>query len=41
MAQLYRVSSIPHTMLLDAEGKIIARGLRGAQLEAKLEEIFQ
>jgi len=41
VAQLYQVSSIPHTMLLDAEGKIIARGLRGAQLEAKLAEIFQ
>ena len=41
VAQLYRVSSIPHTMLLDREGKIIARGLRGAQLEAKLKEIFE
>lgn len=41
VAQMYRVSSIPHTMLLDADGKIIARGLRGAQLEAKLAEIFE
>ena len=40
VAQMYSVSSIPHTILLDAEGKIIARGLRGAQLEAKLAEIF-
>lgn len=40
VAQMYRVSSIPHTMLLDAEGKIIARGLRGKQLEDKLAQIF-
>ncbi|MEL6661278.1 MAG: TlpA disulfide reductase family protein, partial [Bacteroidota bacterium] len=40
VAQLYSVSSIPHTILLDAEGKIIARGLRGQQLEMKLAEIF-
>lgn len=40
VAQMYSVSSIPHTILLDAEGKIIARGLRGPQLEAKLAEIF-
>ncbi|MEZ4952151.1 MAG: TlpA disulfide reductase family protein [Saprospiraceae bacterium] len=39
-AKLYGVSSIPATVLLDAEGKIIARNLRGPQLEAKLEEIF-
>lgn len=40
VAKLYSVSSIPHTILLDAEGRIIARGLRGEQLEAKLAEIF-
>ncbi len=39
-AKLYGVSSIPHTILLDAEGRIIARGLRGRQLEAKLQELF-
>ncbi|RMF04588.1 MAG: TlpA family protein disulfide reductase [Bacteroidetes bacterium] len=39
-AQLYGVSSIPHTVLLDAEGKIIARNLRGEQLEQKLAEVF-
>jgi peroxiredoxin len=39
-AQLYGVSSIPATVLLDQEGKIIARNLRGAQLEEKLKEIF-
>lgn len=40
VAKLYSVSSIPHTILLDAEGRIIARGLRGEQLEAKLAELF-
>ncbi len=39
-ARLYGVSSIPHTVLVDREGKIIARNLRGAQLEAKLKELF-
>lgn len=40
VAQLYGVRSIPHTVLLDKEGKILARGLRSAALEAKLKEIF-
>lgn len=40
VAQLYGVRSIPHTVLVDREGKIIARNLRGATLEAKLAEIF-
>lgn len=39
-AQLYGVTSIPYTMLLDREGKIIARQLRGEQLAAKLAELF-
>ena len=39
-AQLYGVRSIPHTVLLDKDGKIIARNLRGAALEQKLAEIF-
>lgn len=36
----YKVEGIPLTFLLDKEGHIIAKGLRGAQLEAKLHEIF-
>jgi len=40
VAQMYGVRSIPHTILLDQEGKIIARNLRGAALEEKLGEIF-
>jgi thiol-disulfide isomerase/thioredoxin len=39
-ARLYSVSSIPQTLLLDKEGKIIQRNLRGEQLAAKLKEIF-
>ena len=39
-AKLYGVSSIPATVLLDKEGKILARNLRGPALEAKLREIF-
>lgn len=41
VAQLYGVRSIPHTILLDAQGKIIARNLRGAALEQKLAELLQ
>ena len=40
VAKQYGVSAIPHTVLLDAEGRIIARNLRGATLERKLEELF-
>ena len=39
-AQNYGVSSIPHTVLLDKEGKIIATHIRGSALEAQLKEIF-
>jgi peroxiredoxin len=39
-ARLYSVNSIPQTLLLDKEGKIIQRNLRGEQLTAKLEELF-
>ena len=36
----YGVSSIPHTVLVDRKGNIIARNLRGYELDAKLREIF-
>jgi len=39
-AALYNVQSIPAAFLLDAEGKIIARDLRGPALDKKLEEIL-
>jgi thiol-disulfide isomerase/thioredoxin len=39
-AALYSVTSIPQTVLLDREGKIIARNLRGEELGNKLKELF-
>jgi len=39
-AKMYQVSSIPATYLLDKDGKIIAKGLRGENLYAKLQEVF-
>lgn len=37
----YGVESIPFTVLIDKEGKIIAKGLRGEDLQNKLAEIFK
>lgn len=39
-AQDYGVDAIPKTFLLDRQGKLIAKDLRGPALEAKLKEIF-
>ncbi len=39
--KLYGISSIPQNLLLDKEGKIIAKNLRGPELDAKLEEIIK
>lgn len=39
-AALYSVTSIPQTLLIDRDGKIIERNLRGPALEAKLKAIF-
>lgn len=39
-AQQYGVQAIPATFLLDKDGKIIAKDLRGEALEQKLEEIL-
>ena len=40
-AKSYAVSSIPHTVLLDKDGKILARGLHLSELEEKLAELFE
>jgi peroxiredoxin len=40
VAVLYAVQSIPHNFLLDPTGKIIAKDLRGNDLDNKLAEIF-
>jgi peroxiredoxin len=39
-AKLYNVQSIPYTVLLDREGKIVAKNLRGKDLEKKLAEVL-
>ncbi len=37
---MYKFNGIPHAVLVDREGVIIAKNLRGAALDAKLAEIF-
>ena len=39
-AKAYAVTGIPHTVLLDPEGKIIARDIRGEELQTKLVELL-
>ena len=39
-AKLYNVQAIPATVLVDRDGKIIAKNLRGPELEKKLQEIL-
>jgi hypothetical protein len=38
--QLYKFDGIPHTVLIDKNGTIIGKNLRGQELENKLKEIF-
>ena len=38
---LYNFNSIPTNVLIDKEGKIIAKNLRGEDLDKKLEEVFK
>lgn len=40
-AKLYGVNSIPHSVLLDPKGIIIAKNLRGNELKTKLAEVMQ
>lgn len=40
-AQLYGVNSIPHTVLVDKDGTIIAKRLHGEEIAAKLEEMLK
>ena len=40
-AGVYSVNGIPDNLLIDPQGTIVARGLRGGDLEAKLAEIFK
>jgi len=40
VGQMYGVNSIPHSILLDKDGVIIAKNLRGEELHEKLEEVL-
>lgn len=39
--KLYGIQSIPYTVLIDGEGTIIGRALRGQELQKKLEEVLK
>ena len=39
-AEVYGVNSIPDNLLIDPQGKIVARGLRAQTLHQKLKEVF-
>ena len=41
VAKEYEVESIPQNFLIDPQGKIIAKGLRGDELQKKLGEIYK
>jgi peroxiredoxin len=41
VAELYHIKEIPQNILVDPDGKIVARNLRGDALVKKLDEIFQ
>ncbi|MDR0661159.1 MAG: AhpC/TSA family protein [Prevotellaceae bacterium] len=40
-AKTYAVNSIPHMMLIDAEGTIIARGIHGGDLDSMLNDLLK
>jgi peroxiredoxin len=40
IAKLYNIQAIPATFILDSEGKIVAKNLRGDALEAKIAELL-
>jgi peroxiredoxin len=39
-AKIYGVKSIPHTVIIDPDGKIVVKNLRGEELDRFLEKIF-
>jgi thiol-disulfide isomerase/thioredoxin len=41
IAQYFNVTSIPHTIVVDQQGKILRRGLRGEQLQKYIESQLQ
>ncbi|HNQ27465.1 MAG TPA: AhpC/TSA family protein, partial [Aquaticitalea sp.] len=40
IAQQYNIRSIPATFILDSNGKIVAKNLRGKALEDKIAELL-
>ena len=38
--QVYNVTGVPHCILLDKEGKIFKTNMRGAYLDAALEQLI-
>lgn len=40
-ARIYGVTSIPYTVLINPEGIIVEKGLRGEKLDRKLQELFK
>ena len=41
LKNLSGVNSIPHTVLVDKDGTIIAKNLHGEEIDAKLQEILK
>ena len=41
IAEMYNIKSIPATLILDKEGKIVAKNLRGEALKAKVKELLE
>ena len=41
VAKLYGIGAIPQNLLIDPQGKIIAKNLRGEELNKKLEEVIK
>lgn len=41
VAKVYKIDAIPDNLLIDPQGKIVARNLRGEDLYTKLAEIFE
>ena len=39
--KIYNVQGIPYTVLIDKDGKIIAKNLRGQELEKKIAEVLK
>ena len=40
VTDIYGISSIPHAILIDQQGTVVATHLRGAQLEAELNKLL-